>query len=129
MCSAPADTLPLTSLNIEDGAGIREMKFAVKAWSKGRPRVGLLQLPNCPHPIETPALLLSTRKGLPLFISPDLLPSLPSPDSHLLQMSPLHLYVFVSLPLLLLGNAYSGHWVMSFMHLSCLWFCFCEGYG
>nr|CAN82729.1 hypothetical protein VITISV_035707 [Vitis vinifera] len=66
------------------------MKFAVTAWSKGRARVGVLQLANCPQPMETPALLLSTRKGLPVFISPDLLPSLPSPDSHLLQMSPLH---------------------------------------
>lgn len=50
----------------------------------------MLQLGNCPGPIETPALLLSTRKGLPHFIPPDLLPSLPSPDSHLLQVSPLH---------------------------------------
>ncbi|KAG5562480.1 hypothetical protein RHGRI_005267 [Rhododendron griersonianum] len=76
------------------------MKFAVKAWSKGRARAGVIQFvvgsrSNSPlHPteieIETPALLLSTRKGLPFFISPDLLPSLPSPDSHLLQFSPLH---------------------------------------
>ncbi|KAK3001386.1 hypothetical protein RJ639_021478 [Escallonia herrerae] len=70
------------------------MKFAVKAWSKnGRARVGSLHLGSCPHlsiEIETPALLLTTRKGLPVFISPDLLPSLPSPDSHLLQFSPLH---------------------------------------
>lgn len=73
------------------------MKFTVKAWSNGRARAGLLHLDCCPAPIETPALLLSTRKGLPLFISPDLLPSLPSPDSSLLQVSPLHLYVFISL--------------------------------
>ncbi|KAH7841346.1 hypothetical protein Vadar_028629 [Vaccinium darrowii] len=75
------------------------MKFAVKAWSKGRARAGVLQFVSsskssspCPTEIEieTPALLLSTRKGLPFFISPDLLPSLPSPDSHLLQFSPLH---------------------------------------
>ncbi|KAK3027699.1 hypothetical protein RJ639_041409 [Escallonia herrerae] len=70
------------------------MKFAVSAWSKnGRARVGSLQLGSYPHlsiEIETPALLLTTRKGLPVFISPDLLPSLPSPDSHLLQFSPLH---------------------------------------
>ncbi|OVA08084.1 tRNA-guanine(15) transglycosylase-like [Macleaya cordata] len=67
------------------------MKFAVKAWSKGgRARTGVLQLGSCPIPIETPSLLLSTRKGLPIFIAPDLLPSLPSPDSHLLQISPLH---------------------------------------
>ena len=71
--------------------GVSSMKFAVKAWSSGKARTGILQLGNCPGPIETPALLLSTRKGLPHFISPDLLPSLPSPDSHLLQVSPLHL--------------------------------------
>ncbi|KAM5574397.1 hypothetical protein ABKV19_013720 [Rosa sericea] len=66
------------------------MKFAVKAWSSGRARAGVLQLGSCPNPIETPALLLSTRKGLPLFIPPDLLPSLPSLDSHLLHLSSLH---------------------------------------
>ncbi|KAL7208953.1 hypothetical protein ACSBR1_030653 [Camellia fascicularis] len=69
------------------------MKFAVKAWSKGRARSGILQIvggSSCEIAIETPALLLSTRKGLPAFISPDLLPSLPSPDSHILQFSPLH---------------------------------------
>ncbi|KAH7568297.1 hypothetical protein JRO89_XS07G0273000 [Xanthoceras sorbifolium] len=70
------------------------MKFAVTALSGGRARAGVLHLGSssgsCPNPIETPALLLSTRKGLPNFISPDLLPSLPSPDSHLLQFSPLH---------------------------------------
>ncbi|GLT28733.1 hypothetical protein SLA2020_036420 [Shorea laevis] len=70
------------------------MKFAVKTWSSGggggRARIGVLQLGNCPTPIETPSLLLSTRKGLPYFISPDLLSSLPSPRSHLLQVCPLH---------------------------------------
>ncbi|KAG2714116.1 hypothetical protein I3760_03G010800 [Carya illinoinensis] len=66
------------------------MKFAVKAWSNGRARAGVLHLGSCPSPIATPSLLLSTRKGLPVFISPDLLPSLPSPDSHLLQVCPLH---------------------------------------
>lgn len=66
------------------------MKFAVKAWSNCKARTGCLQLGNCPTAIDTPALLLSTCKGLPNFISPDLLPSLPSPDSHLLQFSPLH---------------------------------------
>nr|XP_027118088.1 queuine tRNA-ribosyltransferase accessory subunit 2-like isoform X2 [Coffea arabica] len=68
------------------------MKFAVKkGWSNGRARSGVLQLGSCPFPIQTPALLLTTRKGLPPFISPDLLTSsLPSPDSHLLQFSPLH---------------------------------------
>ncbi|KAB1210932.1 Queuine tRNA-ribosyltransferase subunit QTRTD1 [Morella rubra] len=66
------------------------MKFTVKAWSNGRARAGVLQLGSCPGPIETPSLLISTRKGLPFFIPPDLLPSLPSPDSHLLQVCPLH---------------------------------------
>ena len=77
------------------------MKFAVKAWSKnGRARVGVLQLSSSRRQggptekaieIETPALLLTTRKGLPAFISPDHLSSLPSPDSRLLQFSPMHL--------------------------------------
>ncbi|KAF9598411.1 hypothetical protein IFM89_027844 [Coptis chinensis] len=71
----------------------KRTKFTVKALSNssngtGRARVGLLQLGNCPTPIETPSLLLSTRKALPVFIAPDLLPSLPSPDSHLLQIRP-----------------------------------------
>ncbi|KAL9432425.1 hypothetical protein AB3S75_027458 [Citrus x aurantiifolia] len=66
------------------------MKFAVKALSSGKARAGVVHLGSCPSPIETPCLLLSTRKGLPIFISPDLLSSLPSPDSHLLQFSPLH---------------------------------------
>ncbi|KAJ6291628.1 hypothetical protein OIU76_023667 [Salix suchowensis] len=68
------------------------MKFSVKTWSKSNgttARTGVFQLGNCPQ-IETPALLLSTRKGLPHFISPDLLPSLPLPDSSLLHVSPLH---------------------------------------
>ncbi|XP_028790686.1 queuine tRNA-ribosyltransferase accessory subunit 2-like isoform X1 [Neltuma alba] len=65
------------------------MKFNVKAWSGGA-RVGVLEIGGCASPIETPALLLSTRKGLPHFISPDLLSSLPSPDCRLLQVSPLH---------------------------------------
>ncbi|XP_057732728.1 uncharacterized protein LOC130948034 [Arachis stenosperma] len=67
------------------------MKFAVKkALSSSGARVGVLEVGSCPAPIETPALLLATRKGLPHFISPELLPSLPSPDSNLLQVSPLH---------------------------------------
>ncbi|KAI3872225.1 hypothetical protein MKW98_011717, partial [Papaver atlanticum] len=69
------------------------MKFAVKAWSNGgRARTGVLQLSNCPLSIETPSLLLTTRKGLPVFIAPDLLLSLPSPDSHLLHVSPMHFF-------------------------------------
>ncbi|KAK9756292.1 hypothetical protein RND81_01G087400 [Saponaria officinalis] len=66
------------------------MKFRVKGLSSGGARAGVIQLPNCPVSIETPSLLLSTRKGLPHFLSPDLLSSLSSPDSHLLQFSPLH---------------------------------------
>ncbi|KAI9084706.1 hypothetical protein K1719_033350 [Acacia pycnantha] len=65
------------------------MKFNVKAWSGGA-RAGVLEIGSCPNPIETPALLLSTRKGLPHFISPDLLSSLPSPDCRHLLVSPLH---------------------------------------
>ncbi|WVZ04331.1 hypothetical protein V8G54_025137 [Vigna mungo] len=67
-----------------------QMKFVVKKACCSGGRVGALELGSCPKPIETPALLLSTRKGLPHFIAPDLLTSLPFPDSHLLQISPLH---------------------------------------
>ncbi|XXG86955.1 hypothetical protein AAC387_Pa11g1758 [Persea americana] len=66
------------------------MRFVVKACRNGRAREGVLHLGSCPTAIKTPSLLLSTCKGLPFFITRDLLPSLPSPDSHLLQMSPLH---------------------------------------
>ncbi|XP_070006246.1 uncharacterized protein [Nicotiana sylvestris] len=73
------------------------MKFVVKAWSNGKARAGVLQLGSCPHPIETPALLLTTRKGLPVFIPPDHFPSLPSPDSLLFHVSPLHFLEGISL--------------------------------
>ncbi|KAL8144361.1 hypothetical protein V2J09_017393 [Rumex salicifolius] len=67
------------------------MQFTVKSWSRnGRSRAGILHLPSSPMDFHTPCLLLSTRKALPHFLSPDLLASLPSPDSHLLQFSPLH---------------------------------------
>ncbi|VFQ83981.1 unnamed protein product [Cuscuta campestris] len=72
------------------------MKFTVKAWSNGKARAGVLQFSNCPYSVDTPALLLTTRKGLPVFIPPDHLPSLPSPDSHLLQISPIHFLGCVS---------------------------------
>ncbi|KAK4421871.1 Queuine tRNA-ribosyltransferase accessory subunit [Sesamum alatum] len=71
------------------------MKFSIKAWSKGGGRAGVLQVGG--HAIETPALLLTTRKGLPNFIPPDLLSSLPDPDSRLLQFSPLHFSEGISL--------------------------------
>ncbi|KAL0392401.1 UNVERIFIED_CONTAM: Queuine tRNA-ribosyltransferase accessory subunit [Sesamum radiatum] len=71
------------------------MKFSVKAWSKGGGRAGVMQVGGCA--IETPALLLTTRKGLPNFIPPDLLSSLPDPDSRLLQFSPLHFSEGISL--------------------------------
>ncbi|XP_076885383.1 uncharacterized protein LOC143534897 [Bidens hawaiensis] len=68
------------------------MKFSVNAWCKsGRARTGLLQLNNNNNiHIQTPALLITTRKGLPSFISPDHMSFLPSPDSRLLQFSPMH---------------------------------------
>ncbi|KAM7473026.1 hypothetical protein LguiA_011209 [Lonicera macranthoides] len=93
VCVPPVKAQNHTSNHCAKSDTFRErMKFGVKAWSKnGRARVGVVELgSNCPYPIETPALLLTTRKGLPLFISPDLLPSLPSPHSHLLHCSPLH---------------------------------------
>ncbi|XP_047976471.1 queuine tRNA-ribosyltransferase accessory subunit 2-like isoform X2 [Salvia hispanica] len=71
------------------------MNFSVKALSKGGARAGVLQVGGCS--MDTPALLLSTRKGLPAFISPDLLSTLPTPDSRLLQFSPLHFVEGISL--------------------------------
>ncbi|KAL9255055.1 Queuine tRNA-ribosyltransferase accessory subunit 2-like protein [Drosera capensis] len=63
----------------------------VKTWSNQvRTRVGTLTLPGLANSVETPCLLLSTRKGLPHFLSPDLLSGLPTPDSNLLAVSPLH---------------------------------------
>ncbi|KAJ8759591.1 hypothetical protein K2173_007222 [Erythroxylum novogranatense] len=66
------------------------MKFAVKSWTKGKARTGLLHVGTNQPPLETPSLLITTLKGLPLFVSPDLLSSLPHPDSSLLQFSPIH---------------------------------------
>jgi queuine tRNA-ribosyltransferase subunit QTRTD1 len=67
------------------------MQFAVKQVCAGgaKARAGLLQIGS--SSIETPALLLSTRKGLPAFMSRDLLSSLPLADSLLLNVSPTHL--------------------------------------
>ncbi|KAJ3683207.1 hypothetical protein LUZ60_013434 [Juncus effusus] len=57
----------------------------------GKARLGALHLggdSSCP--VETPALVLPTRRGLPSFISKDLLDGLPYPDSLLLHLSPIH---------------------------------------
>ncbi|CAM6105967.1 unnamed protein product [Calypogeia fissa] len=62
------------------------MKFAVNAVSSGA-RVGSLVLGELQ--LETPCLLLLTRKGLPAFITPDLLDAL-HPDASALQISPVH---------------------------------------
>ncbi|XP_039125209.1 queuine tRNA-ribosyltransferase accessory subunit 2-like [Dioscorea cayenensis subsp. rotundata] len=67
------------------------MRFTVTR-SCGGARASVLYAGNWPSPLETPALLLLTRKGLPTFISRDLLASLPLPDSLLLHSSPLHFY-------------------------------------
>ncbi|XP_072971025.1 uncharacterized protein [Typha angustifolia] len=69
------------------------MRFAVtKACgggsSGGKARAGVLYIAGAV--IETPSVLLSTRKGLPAFVSRDLLSALPSPGSHLLHVSPIH---------------------------------------
>ncbi|WOL00891.1 queuine tRNA-ribosyltransferase accessory subunit-like isoform X1 [Canna indica] len=68
------------------------MRFVVtKACAGGRARAGALYIGgSSAAPIETPSLLLSTCKGLPAFISRDHLSELPSPDSLLLSVSPLH---------------------------------------
>nr|GEU47742.1 queuine tRNA-ribosyltransferase accessory subunit 2-like [Tanacetum cinerariifolium] len=75
------------------------MKFCIKSWSKNsRARVCLLQLTSFRQPenhkkdieIETPSLVLTTRKGLPAFVSPDHLLALQFCGSTLLQFSPMH---------------------------------------
>ncbi|ERM99654.1 queuine tRNA-ribosyltransferase accessory subunit 2 isoform X1 [Amborella trichopoda] len=66
------------------------MTFMVRA-SRNGARTGVFTVGSSPLPIETPSLLLSTRKGLPFFTPPDLLLSLNNHNnSHLLQISPLH---------------------------------------
>ncbi|KAG0602409.1 hypothetical protein M758_10G012500 [Ceratodon purpureus] len=63
------------------------MEFAVRTWSAGA-RLGSLQL-AAGLQVETPGLLLLTRKGLPAFIPPDLLQNL-HPDARACQVTPLH---------------------------------------
>ena len=71
----------------------RAMRFVVtKVCSGGgKARAGALHIGGGGIGIETPALLLSTRKGLLAFLSCDLLASLPLPDSLLLHVCPTHL--------------------------------------
>ncbi|GJN20277.1 hypothetical protein PR202_gb07633 [Eleusine coracana subsp. coracana] len=66
------------------------MRFAVTkvCGGGGKARAGALHVGGIG--VETPALLLSTRKGLPAFVSCDLLASLPLPDSLLLHICPTH---------------------------------------
>ncbi|KAK1276766.1 hypothetical protein QJS04_geneDACA009901 [Acorus gramineus] len=70
------------------------MRFIVSARC-GRARAGVLHAMDGGgrYPVETPSLLLTTRKGLPAFVPRDhlLSSSLPFlPDSRLLHVSPLH---------------------------------------
>ncbi|GLJ17165.1 hypothetical protein SUGI_0297210 [Cryptomeria japonica] len=68
------------------------MKFIVKACNNGtRARTGTLYLGRQATSLDTPCLLLATRKGLPHFITPDLLCSL-HPQARILQFSPLHIW-------------------------------------
>ncbi|GAB2209627.1 hypothetical protein Droror1_Dr00026846 [Drosera rotundifolia] len=79
------------SKSIHSQSGRMNFRVVSKTWSnQGRARVGTLTLPGLSISVETPCLLLSTRKGLPHFLSPDLLSALPTPDSNLLAVSPLH---------------------------------------
>lgn len=66
---------------------MEEMEFVVRTWSAGA-RLGSMQLAAGVQ-METPTLLLLTRKGLPAFIPPDLLQNL-HPDARACQVSPLH---------------------------------------
>ncbi|RWV91708.1 hypothetical protein GW17_00045985 [Ensete ventricosum] len=78
------------------------MRFAVTracGGGGGRARAGALYIGgSTTAPIETPSLLISTRKGLPNFVSRDHLAALPTPDSLLLHMLGLHEHFFVAAP-------------------------------
>ncbi|KAJ1704217.1 hypothetical protein LUZ63_003996 [Rhynchospora breviuscula] len=73
------------------------MRFVVTkppagAGAAGKARLGALYLGGggAAPPIDTPALVVPTRRGLPSFISRDLIDRLPYPDSLLLHLSPIH---------------------------------------
>ncbi|XP_078170282.1 uncharacterized protein LOC144564557 isoform X1 [Carex rostrata] len=67
------------------------MRFVVSKPSAGKARLGALYLGgSVAPPVETPALVVPTRRGLPSFIPKDLLEHLPYPDSLLLHLSPIH---------------------------------------
>lgn len=67
------------------------MSFAVKACchNGSRARIGTLGLGGVE--VDTPCLLLATRKGLPHFITPDLLQSV-HPSARAMEISPLHFW-------------------------------------
>jgi len=67
------------------------MRFVVKACSNNgsRARRGTLYMGGVE--VDTPCLLLATRKGLPHFITPDLLHSL-HPTARAMEISPLHFW-------------------------------------
>ncbi|RWW53484.1 hypothetical protein BHE74_00040017, partial [Ensete ventricosum] len=91
--SGGVEDVPQKVKEAEDKVG--RMRFAVTracGGGGGRARAGALYIGgSTTAPIETPSLLISTRKGLPNFVSRDHLAALPTPDSLLLHVSPLHL--------------------------------------
>ncbi|KAJ7530758.1 hypothetical protein O6H91_14G017700 [Diphasiastrum complanatum] len=69
---------------------IMKFSFSVRVWSKlDRARTGTLNLGTGKPLADTPCLLLTTRKGLPAFITPELLDEI-YPAANLLQISPIH---------------------------------------
>ncbi|XP_024523842.1 queuine tRNA-ribosyltransferase accessory subunit 2-like [Selaginella moellendorffii] len=66
------------------------MRFALKAGGGDGARCGVMNFGAALAPVDTPCLLLSTRRGLPSFVSTDLLPEL-HPDARVLHVNPVHL--------------------------------------
>ncbi|XP_024538748.1 queuine tRNA-ribosyltransferase accessory subunit 2 [Selaginella moellendorffii] len=65
------------------------MRFALKAGGGDGARCGVMNFGAALAPVDTPCLLLSTRRGLPSFVSTDLLPEL-HPDARVLHVNPVH---------------------------------------
>ncbi|XP_024526711.1 queuine tRNA-ribosyltransferase accessory subunit 2 [Selaginella moellendorffii] len=65
------------------------MRFALKAGGGDGARCGVMNFGAALASVDTPCLLLSTRRGLPSFVSTDLLPEL-HPDARVLHVNPVH---------------------------------------
>lgn len=69
---------------------LKMLSFAIDANSGGA-RAGVLSIPSRGLALATPALLVYTRKGLPLNLMPDLLAELKDEGALALQLNTMHL--------------------------------------